>query len=73
MPTKCIVKGCNNRPHEGTFVGCLCSPCYTMLRTGNVSFGGTFIHDIEHERQQLQADLGSVVALTGMLKEKYIG
>jgi len=28
---KCAVKDCENRAHEGKFVGLLCSPCHTFI------------------------------------------
>lgn len=46
---KCLVKGCVNQDHEGGFNGLLCSPCYTMITTGDVAYGHTFIHDLRDE------------------------
>lgn len=46
---KCIVKGCVNHKGEGGFSGPLCSPCYTMITTGVVEYGHTFIHDLRDE------------------------
>lgn len=46
---KCLVKGCVNHDHEGGFNGLLCSPCYTMITTGDVAYGHTFIHDLRDE------------------------
>ena len=43
-PIKCIVKGCENHKHQGTFVGDLCFPCHEMLITGKLGHGNTFIH-----------------------------
>ena len=50
---KCIVHGCENRKGEGTFVGELCSPCHTMLTTGRIGPGSTFIHKIAWQRDTL--------------------
>ena len=36
MATKCIVNGCLNRIGEGSFVGKICAPCDSMLRTSVV-------------------------------------
>jgi hypothetical protein len=33
---KCIVKGCENHPDDGMFVGPLCYPCHEMLTKGVV-------------------------------------
>lgn len=44
MEVKCIVKGCPNKRGEGGFIGQLCTPCHTMITTGCVGHGETFIH-----------------------------
>jgi hypothetical protein len=45
--TKCIVFGCSNRKHQGTFIGNLCSPCHDMLVSGEPKFGQTFVHEMQ--------------------------
>ena len=45
-PRKCIVKGCTNTSDKGMFVGELCQPCHTMITTGTVRSGTTFIHEV---------------------------
>lgn len=34
---KCIVHGCTNHENEGGFVGDICSPCYNIITTGNIT------------------------------------
>lgn len=53
LTDKCIVKGCENREHEGTFYGQLCAPCYRMLHTGEIKHGDTFIHKIQAAFQDM--------------------
>jgi hypothetical protein len=38
FPMKCLVAGCENRKHQGAFVGELCVPCHTFLTTGSGAF-----------------------------------
>ena len=45
-PRKCIAKGCANHSHQGRFVDDLCLPCHTMIVSGEVRRGTTFIHDL---------------------------
>lgn len=40
MSKKCIVHGCNNESHQGTFHGDICAPCYRMITEGDAQFGG---------------------------------
>ncbi len=47
MTDKCIVHGCQNHKHQGSFEGGLCAPCYRMLTTGNPKFGTSFVHHME--------------------------
>lgn len=60
MPDHCLVHGCKNSSSKGSGATVLtgivkqswiCMPCLDMLRTGEVGYGTTFIHDIfdEHE------------------------
>ena len=44
---KCIVKGCPNHKGEGGFVGDMCGPCHTMLTTGAIGSGETFVHKLQ--------------------------
>lgn len=45
---KCIVNGCTNRTHEGTFVGHLCYPCYKTITTGEIIPSNSFIGRLKH-------------------------
>jgi len=47
MTDKCIVYGCQNHKHQGSFEGDLCAPCHRMLTTGEPKHGTTFVHDME--------------------------
>ena len=51
---KCIVYGCKNHQSQGKFVGDICSPCHTMLTTGNVQYGTTFIHSINNDLTRIK-------------------
>ena len=42
---KCIVMGCENMAGEGRFVGALCASCHSMITTGVVGRGATFVHE----------------------------
>ena len=46
-PKCCLVKGCENHSSQGKFIGGLCLPCHTMLTTGKLRSGATFIHDMQ--------------------------
>ena len=43
---KCVVYGCVNYTNYAEF---LCTPCHTMITTGQVGAGTTFIHDMANE------------------------
>lgn len=60
---KCLVHGCENRDHQGTFVGNLCAPCYEMLKTGEVGFGTTFVHRLFEEGRDVARGVRSQVVL----------
>ena len=51
--TECLVHGCTNKKHQGSFIGDLCVPCYQMLTTGKLKHGKTFIHQMKvaHDKQ----------------------
>lgn len=51
---KCIVKGCANRPSQGMFVGELCKPCHSMITTGHIGHGETFVHQLAKGFQRLK-------------------
>ena len=38
MSEVCVVKGCTNARHQGSFVGDLCSPCHNIITTGNPGY-----------------------------------
>ena len=40
---KCIVYGCKNHESEGGFVGDLCTPCHTMITTGELMPSDSFL------------------------------
>lgn len=75
---KCIVKGCTNYTHEGTFVGNLCKPCHTMLTTGKLNpYNAWFVKAIEGAKEEVLKDVtvtsktnGEVVAVT-LTDEEY--
>jgi hypothetical protein len=55
---KCIVKGCTNHTHEGTFVGNLCKACHTMLSTGKLNPSNAwFVKAIEQAREDVIKDV----------------
>ncbi len=56
---KCIVSGCTNHAHEGRFMGDLCSPCYTMLTSGTISGGTTFIHAMRNRITKIKSAIDS--------------
>ena len=37
MEAKCIVHGCTNHEHQGSFEGDMCSPCHRMITTGKIN------------------------------------
>jgi hypothetical protein len=44
LEDKCLVHGCTNHKHEGTFIGDLCAPCYALLTSGVLrQHGDTFL------------------------------
>jgi hypothetical protein len=53
MNEKCIVKGCENKRGQGTFVNDLCAPCFNMLVTGQASLGQTWVHDLAYKYDEL--------------------
>lgn len=56
-PDRCLVKGCDNRRVDGGFAGDLCVPCHTMLASGIVGHGTTFVHDMKRVIDRAAADL----------------
>lgn len=60
---KCIVHGCKNHTDQGAFVGDLCSPCHSMITTGELipsdSFLGylnkckNFVHFVANDYHEL--------------------
>lgn len=58
--TKCIVKGCRNHKHEGEFVGVLCAPCHSMLTTGRIEPGATFVHHLNTEIREARNEAAVV-------------
>lgn len=50
---KCLVKGCANHQSQGMFVGELCKPCHSMITTGHIGCGKTFIHQLAGSYRQL--------------------
>jgi len=43
---KCIVHGCQNHKHQGSFVGDICTPCYEMITTGKIENHHNFIAEL---------------------------
>lgn len=41
MSKRCMVHGCENRSHQGCFVGDMCAPCYAMITSGDTSIRST--------------------------------
>ena len=54
---ECLVLGCENKTNQGSFVGGLCSPCYTMLTTGEMGYGETYFHGMAQWIRVLEAKL----------------
>lgn len=46
---RCIVRGCENRKGQGTFIGDLCKPCYEYLSTGKVGPTTSFLSRYKKE------------------------
>jgi len=44
---KCIVYGCKNHETEGGFVGDLCTPCHTMITTGELMPSNSFLGELK--------------------------
>ena len=53
LPKKCLVDGCTNTSSQGKFNGDPCMPCHTMLTTGNIKSGATFIHDLRDRMRKI--------------------
>ena len=74
---KCIVKGCDNHTNEGGFRGDLCTPCYELLTTGNVSlsYGHTFIHNLRDRLNMVEVQIaffeGVLRKLKGSLRDDH--
>lgn len=61
MSDKCIVFGCTNKKHQGTFVGDICLPCYEIITTGNLEQpSNNFIHALAQENKELKRNIGEV-------------
>jgi cytochrome c5 len=60
---KCIVFGCVNHNHQGTFVGNLCSPCHSMIVSGEPKFGQTFVHEMQARIKELESALRSILQI----------
>ena len=55
MSEKCIVFGCTNEKHQGTFVGDICTPCYEIITKGNLNQPSTnFIYQLIEENKKLR-------------------
>ena len=57
---KCIVFGCVNHNHQGAFVGNLCSPCHSMIVSGEPKYGQTFVHEMQERVAKLEVALRSI-------------
>ena len=66
---KCIVFGCVNHNHQGTFVGNLCSPCHSMIVSGEPKFGQTFVHEMQARIKELEAALIGVLPYVSTSRE----
>lgn len=51
---KCLVLDCANHTHQGRFIGPLCSPCHTMITTGQLGYGATFVHKLGDRVEELE-------------------
>lgn len=51
---ECLVLGCTNKKHQGSFVGDLCWPCYNMLTTGKLGCGKTYFHEMAKQIERLK-------------------
>ncbi len=55
MSEKCIIFGCTNEKHQGTFVGDICAPCYEMITKGNLNQpSNNFIYKLIEENKKLR-------------------
>lgn len=71
MSDKCIVQGCLNHKHQGEFLGDLCTPCYDMITSGEIKYGGTFLHGLRDRTEELEAKLAeSQAQLSKAMEEK---
>ncbi len=43
---KCIVFGCSNHKHEGTFEGDMCLPCFRYITTGKIGLTDSFLGEL---------------------------
>ena len=67
MSEKCIVHNCPNHKHEGSFIGDLCAPCHTMITSGEIKYGKTFVHEIRDRIEELEATLAKAVEIAEVL------
>ena len=59
----CICKGCTNNSDQGGFKGVLCSPCHTMITTGQDNPSENFIHKLHKRNNKLEAFVDSLAEI----------
>jgi hypothetical protein len=64
---RCIVFGCTNEKHQGSFVGDICSPCYKIITEGDTEQPSTnFIHALGLQNKRLKAKLETLAQRSGV-------
>ncbi len=61
---RCIVYGCQNRQHEGDFVGDICAPCYEHITTGRIGPTTSFLGDLATKKVNPMGDVDEVEYVT---------
>ena len=69
MSDKCIVHGCPNRKHQGSFIGDICAPCSNMLVFGDPKFGVTFVHKMRDRLEELETNMRLLFELLDRIEE----
>ncbi len=56
---KCIIFGCSNCKHRGSFNGDICSPCYHYITTGRIGSTDSFLGKLTNKRPEAFAKTSS--------------
>lgn len=60
---KCSCFECRNYSENIEFIGEFCKPCYTLITTGKISAGSSFIHDLVNENNKINKMIDAVAQL----------